>query len=87
MILQHGEVRLRPIVLPDDIDMAIDWYYDPEVLYYSEGGAEPYDADGVQRMYKYLLNKGEVFIIEVDTPHGWLCIGDISLCTEILCLL
>jgi hypothetical protein len=38
MILQHEEVRLRPIVLPDDAGMAVHWYPDPEVLYSSEGG-------------------------------------------------
>lgn len=84
MILQRGDVRLRPIVLPDDVDLAVHWYQDPEVLHYSEGGAEPYDADQVYNMYEYLLNKGEVFIIEVKSHNGWIGVGDISLCSDSL---
>lgn len=86
MTLQNGDVRLRPLVLPDDINSAVIWYQDPEVLYYSEGGAGavPYDADKVERMYNYLLNKGEVFIIEVQTTDGWFSIGDVALCTDCL---
>ncbi|MFD1677088.1 GNAT family N-acetyltransferase [Alicyclobacillus fodiniaquatilis] len=86
MILHNGDIRLRPLVLPDDIDLAVPWYQDPELLYYSEGGAGavPYDADVVDKMYKYLLNKGEVFIIEVQTADGWFAIGDVALCTDCL---
>ncbi|MEC0270192.1 GNAT family N-acetyltransferase [Paenibacillus anseongense] len=72
--------------MPDDVSLAVAWYQDPEVLYYSEGGtgAVPYDADKVERMYKYLLNKGEVFIIETQTTEGWVSIGDVALCTDCL---
>jgi hypothetical protein len=55
-------------------------------LHYSEGGAGavPYDADRVERMYKYLQTKGEVFIMEVQTIEGWVGIGDVALCTDYL---
>lgn len=86
MVLHDGNVRLRLLILPSDIDLAVPWYQDQELLYYSEGGtgAVSYDADVVEKMYKYLLHKGEVFIIEVQTTDGWLAIGDISLCTDCL---
>ena len=84
MMLQDGNVRLRPAVLPDDIRLAVPWYQDPEVLYYSEGGASPYDADKVEKMYKHLLGKGELFIIEIRQADQWLAIGDAALCTDCL---
>ena len=85
-MLHNHDVRLRPLVLPNDIDLALPWYQDPELLYYSEGGAGavPYDADVVEKMYRYLLNKGEVFIIEVQTTDGWVAVGDIALCSNCL---
>ncbi|WP_188882332.1 GNAT family N-acetyltransferase [Alicyclobacillus cellulosilyticus] len=66
--------------------MALPWYQDPEVLYYSEGGpsALPYDRDRVERMYRYLLQKGEVFIIEVAIADQWTAIGDVALCPDCL---
>ena len=84
MMLQDGNVRLRPVVLPDDIRLAVPWYRDPEVLYYSEGGASPYGADQVEKMYRHLLAKGEVFIIEIRQADQWLAIGDAALCTDCL---
>lgn len=65
----------------DGFGNAVAWYQDPEVLYYSEGGetSTPYDFERVQAMYSCLLNKAEVYIIEVNTKDGWLPIGDVSL--------
>jgi RimJ/RimL family protein N-acetyltransferase len=82
--LLDNNLRLRPIIMPEDVAIAIPWYLDPEVLYYSEGGesSTKYDSDRVQAMYNYLLNKAEVYIIEVDTKNGWLPIGDVSLFHE-----
>ncbi|KIL34596.1 hypothetical protein SD70_32480 [Gordoniibacillus kamchatkensis] len=84
MELIDNDLRLRPIALPQDVAAAVPWYQDPEVLYYSEGGAssKPYDYEKVQAMYNYLLNKAEVYIIEVDTKDGWLPIGDVALFHE-----
>lgn len=47
-------IRIRPIVLPDDIHFAVPWHQGPEVLYYSEGGtsATPYDAGKIEKMYR-----------------------------------
>ncbi len=35
-LLIDKDLRLRPIRLPDDIIIALPWYQDEEVLYYSE---------------------------------------------------
>lgn len=78
--LRDGDLRCRPIMLPDDITTAIPWYQDEEVLYFSEGdGTAPYDAGIVERMYKYLSNIGEVYIIEILDEMGWIPIGDVTL--------
>lgn len=59
MILRDNELRLRPIRLPEDLDIALPWYQDREVLYYSEGeGTSPYDINIVERMYDYLSKIG-----------------------------
>lgn len=86
MVLRTDALQLRSVELPDDVAVALQWYQDSEVLFYSEGGASatPYDADRVERMYRYLLAKGEVFIIEVKTDQGWLPIGDVALCSDCL---
>jgi hypothetical protein len=34
MVLQEGNVRLRPLDLSKDLEQALVWYRDPEVLYY-----------------------------------------------------
>lgn len=84
-VLQDGDLRLRPAVLPDDVTVAIPWYQDPELLYYSEGpAAGPYDAEGILGMYKYLAGIGELYIIEAATPAGWRSIGDVTLAPRTL---
>lgn len=86
MVLQEENVRLRPLDLSKDVEQAVPWYQDPEVLYYSEGGAvaTPYDVNRVEAMYKYLLSKGEVFIIEIFKSDTWFAIGDAALCSDCL---
>ncbi len=77
--LRDGDLRLRPLRLPKDIEVALPWYADPEVLRLSEGVDEPYSAETVAQMFDVLSAKGEVFIIEVDTPIGWRPVGDVTL--------
>lgn len=88
-ILQDGDVRLRPVQLPDDIDVAWPWYQDRDLLDLSERpGTEPLSRDRVERMYRYQAQHGEFFIIEVwqaASPTGhWLPIGDVMLAEETL---
>jgi RimJ/RimL family protein N-acetyltransferase len=85
-VLQDGEVRLRPVHLPDDIDVAWPWYQDRDLLDLSERpGTEPLSRDRVERMYRYQDQHGEFFIIEVWQPTGqWLAVGDVMLAEDTL---
>ncbi len=77
-------VRLRPLDLPGDIDLAVPWYSDPEVLYFSEGiGVLPFDKARIENMYQWLSARGQVFIIEVFDAR-WIAVGDASLCENLM---
>lgn len=81
--LREGDLRLRPLRLPDDVPAALPWYRDPEVLWFSEGGRAPYDPATVERMYRCLLDRqGEVYIVEVLAAGGWRPVGDAVLCPD-----
>ena len=78
--MQDADLRLRPVVLPDDVALAVPWYGDAEVMRLSEFTTEPYDAETVRRMYAWFLERGEAWIVELRTDAGtWEPIGDIAL--------
>lgn len=77
-VLEDGDLRLRYASM-DDIDFALPWYSDPEVLKYSEATDKPYDRVIVERMYGKLMSAGELFIIEISRDGEWLAIGDACL--------
>ncbi|PSR23493.1 MAG: hypothetical protein C7B45_02850 [Sulfobacillus acidophilus] len=84
--MESGEwlVKLRPLNVAEDVNLALSWYADPEVLYFSEGAnAGRFDAARVERMYRWLLHKGRVFIVEVF-DEGWRAVGDVALCPELM---
>jgi len=84
-ILQDRDLRLRPVVLPDDVIVSLPWYRDPEVLYLSEGeGVLPYDEAMVSRMFDFLNERGELYIIEARTIEEWFPIGDAALLPDSL---
>ncbi|MCI0184911.1 hypothetical protein MM817_03208 [Acidibacillus sp. S0AB] len=77
-------VRLRDLILPDDVEIAIPWYTDAEVLYFSEGpNVAPFDYNRIEKMYKWLSQRGQVYIIEVF-DGGWVPVGDVTLCEELI---
>lgn len=83
IVLQDGDVRLRTLNVPEGVPLAVAWYRDPVVLHYSEGeGTPPYDAAMVERMFRDISSRCELYLIEVLTPEGWLAIGDAALCGE-----
>ncbi len=73
-----GSLRLRPAVI-GDVETAMPWYSDPEVLRYSEDVSDPYNSETVTRMYRYLMESGELYIIEVLENGKWKAIGDACL--------
>ena len=64
--LRDGDLRLRPLHLPRDVEAALSWYADSEAK--------------VRRMFEVLAAQGEVFLIEVEEAGGrWRPIGDVTL--------
>jgi RimJ/RimL family protein N-acetyltransferase len=76
------DVRIRPVRLSEDLQHALRWYADPEVLRDSEGTDEPYDLEVVTRMYEYFIDLGELYVIEVSDDGDWVAIGDAALCQD-----
>lgn len=63
-----------------DYSVAEDWYKDKEILYYSEGeDATTYDKEKIEKMYGYLLSKGELYFIQSKKDRNWVTIGDATL--------
>jgi len=81
MVIEN--IRLRPVSL-DDVDIAMPWYQDMEVLKYTAGVERniPYDRETVKSMYNYLMNIGECYIIEVKEKSSWIPVGDVTLSEE-----
>ncbi len=77
-------LRLRPIQFETDLKYSLTWYSDPEVLYFSEATDTPYELKTLHDMYKYLQNKGEVYIIEILENDHWHPIGDVTLTPDTL---
>lgn len=61
-------------------NVAIPWYQNKKILYYSEGvNAKPYDMEVINRMYNYLSGIGELYFIEIFEDGIWKPIGDVTL--------
>lgn len=81
----HATLRLRRF----DPDRAAEpvlaelltWYRDPETVRHLEGPtAQPYDAPRLVRMFRYLRDHGELYLIEQQDDHEpWHPIGDVTL--------
>lgn len=82
-LMVKENIRLRPVGL-DDVDIAMPWYQDMEVLKYTAGIERniPYDRETVKSMYHYLMNIGECYIIEVKEKSSWIPVGDVTLSEE-----
>ncbi len=79
-ILEDGDVRLRPADLKEDMSFFLEWYTNPDVLFYSEGPKTmPYGPDVIERMNKALSEIGEAYVIEVKESGSWKPIGDASI--------
>lgn len=79
--LIDDDLRLRPVQIPEDVARAVSWYRDPEVLRLSQGEeTPPFDEEIVERMFRAMVSRCEVYMIEVRLPEGWHTVGDASLC-------
>lgn len=61
---------------------ALDWYQDKETVRLVDGVEEPYTAEKLERMYRYLDAHGELYFIEKKQRQGYRPIGDVTLCPE-----
>lgn len=81
LILADDDLRLRPVRIPDDVALAVPWYRDPDVLHLAQGEeTDTWDAAMVERMYREMATRCEVFIIEVTVGGTWLAVGDAAAC-------
>ena len=76
LIVIDDNLRLR--AYDGQFELALDWYQDPDTIYMIDGSREPYSPERVQRMYEYLVSRGEVYFIEVWEQEYWLTIGDVT---------
>lgn len=64
----------------EDFNLALQWYSNKDVLYYSEGeDAKPYNIDKITKMYQYLNSIGELYFIYCLENNKWVAIGDVTL--------
>ncbi|MEM0154286.1 MAG: GNAT family protein [Methanothrix sp.] len=79
-VLEDVNVRLRPVNLKEDMGFFLEWYTNPDVLFYSEGPkALPYGPDMIESMNKSLSEIGEAYVIEINENGSWKPIGDASI--------
>ncbi|WP_082344007.1 GNAT family N-acetyltransferase [Sulfobacillus thermosulfidooxidans] len=67
------------------VEFAEPWYQDPEVLYFSEGpGFQAFDTERLWKMYRYLHQHGQLYIIEISRQGVWRPIGDVTLAQDMM---
>lgn len=78
IILIEEDIRIRKTNV-DEWKIAVDWYANEKVMYFSEGDMnKKYSLADIQRMYSYLDGIGELYFIEVF-DNKWIPIGDVTL--------
>lgn len=72
-------LRLR-MIIKENYSLALPWYKNPKVMYYSEGVTEgTYKIEAITKMYDYLSGIGEMYFIEILEEGLWKAIGDAGL--------
>lgn len=75
-----NELRLRRF---DGVfDFALAWYQDSEIVYMVDGVRTPYTTEKLERMYRYLDQKGELYWIETLENGRFIPIGDVTFWQE-----
>lgn len=79
-IIQVDE-KIRLIKLEkDEWKIALPWYKDKDILYYSEGITDKtYDLEMINKMYTCLETKGELYFIQILENEEYKTIGDVAL--------
>jgi len=82
LIIIEDSLRLRKPGI-NDYEIAVQWYQNPKVMYYSEGAADKiYNIENVIWMHNYLNSIGELYYIETYEESEWKAIGDVTLSEE-----
>ena len=63
-------------------DFALKWYQNTELVWLVDGDRVPYDADLLDRMYRYLNGHGELYWIEALENEAYRPIGDVTFWQE-----
>ncbi|WP_035289549.1 GNAT family protein [Clostridium sp. KNHs214] len=78
----ENNLRLR-ILQEEDYKLALPWYHNEKVMYYSEGVKDKvYNIEKISCMYNYLNGIGELYLIEILEKEEWRAIGDVTLSEE-----
>lgn len=57
---------------------ALGWYQDPETVWLVDGVREPYTAERLAQMYRYLDGMGELYWIEALQSGCFVPVGDVT---------
>ena len=57
---------------------ALAWYQDPETVYLVDGVTRPYTPEKLERMYRCLEGRGELYWIELCENGVWRPVGDVT---------
>lgn len=80
VIQVHCGLRLRKF--DGRFDFAYKWYQDVETVYLVDGVRKTYDWETLERMYRWLDSKGELYFIEALESDGYRPIGDVTFWAE-----
>ena len=73
-----ADLRLRKYEGAEGVDFALPWYQDPEILLPMDGEVKPYSKEGIAGMYQYLIEHGEMYLIEYREGDRFVPIGDVT---------
>lgn len=65
-----------------EFTFALPWYQDRETLLLVDGKEEPYDLARLERMYRYLDSRGELYFIESLRGQDFVPVGDVTFWQE-----
>lgn len=80
LIIISDKIRLRPLKRYH-YHLALAWYRDKTILWYSEKTDEAFTLATIHRMYDYLSAKGGLYIVEYKET-SWKMIGDVTLAND-----
>lgn len=72
-----SQLRLRK-VQNKDYEVAVSWYANKSILWYSENRIKPYSMKEITKMYDFLSENDVLYFIEIFEGN-WNPIGDITL--------